>query len=626
MIPIGTSQTISIVVNRQLGNLVISKTTTGGTGTFTFHVNCDGTELDQDTTITGSGTATVTGIPAGTSCTVTEEAHNLFSSFSVPADGTVTIEAGDNTVSFTNTRKTASLVVEKTTTGGSGTFHFSVDCDGTELDQNLTIADSGTRTIGNIPTGTSCTVTEQADPMFTSSSTPANGTVTIDDDGATVSFTNRRNVGNLVITKTAVGGTGTFIFDVDCDGTAFDQSVSITGSGSQTIAGIPTGTTCVVTERTNPLFSPVVVPNNGSVTVATGDNTVAFTNTRNTGSLVINKSTTGGTGTFTFAVDCDGTEFDQSVTITGSGPKTISGIPTTTSCTVTEKADPLFTSSSTPANGTVTIGASPVTVSFVNTAKPTGISLDKKVNGAGHASAGDALVIHAGDQLTYTVVIKNTGEVPVALAALADTLEPQFAASCPQGVGSTLAPGASFTCTYKATASTSVTNVASVTAVDGLERRSSASDETHVKVISPAITIDKTADPVSVAENGLVTFSYRVTNTGDTPLNDVAVTDDILGGIGVIGGLAAGATVTLTKSQTVNASSPTRNVGTVTGVDNLGRTVTASDVADISIVLALVIEQLPRTGSSVGILTIVGLTLVLGGVALMMVGRRRHTA
>ncbi|MGH9178836.1 MAG: DUF5979 domain-containing protein [Acidimicrobiales bacterium] len=624
VIPIGTSQTINVFVNRQLGNLVISKTTTGGTGTFTFHVDCDGTEFDQDTTITGSGTATVTGIPAGTSCTVTEETHALFTSFSVPSNGTVTIAAGDNTVSFTNTRRTANLVVEKTTTGGSGTFQFSVDCDGTDFDQTFSITDNGSRTVTGIPTGTSCTVTEQADPLFTSSSTPANGTVTIDDEGATVSFTNRRNVGDLVITKTAVGGTGTFTFGVDCDGTAFDQAVTIEGTGSHTIAGIPTGTSCVVTERDNPLFSPVVVPNNGTVTIAAGDNTVAFTNTRNTGSLVIEKTTTGGTGTFTFDVDCDGSAFDQSVTITGTGSTTISGIPTTDSCEVTERPDPLFTSSATPANGTVTIGASLVTVAFTNTAKPTGISLDKKVNGADHPTAGDALVVHAGDELTYTVVITNTGQVPVSIVSLADSLEPGFATSCPQGVGSTLAAGASFTCTYKATAGGNATNVAGVVALDGLDRRSSASDQTHVRVIHPAITISKTADPPSVSENGTVTFSYTVTNTGDTPLRDVTVTDDVLGGIAVIGDLAPGATTTVTKSQTVTAASPTRNIGTATGVDMLGAKVSASDPADISIVLGLLLE-LPRTGSSVGLLTASGAALVLGGMTLLVVGRRRRT-
>ncbi len=625
-IPVGTSQTVNVFVNLQFGDLVITKTTSGGTGTFTFQVDCDGTTWDQQKTITNSGSATVTGIPAGTSCTVTEDADNRFTSFSVPADGTVTIAPGTNTVAFTNTRDTGSLVITKTTTGGTGTFTFDVDCEGTTFDQSVTITGSGSRTISGIPTGTSCTVTERADSLFTSVSVPANGTVTIGAGSNTVAFTNTRNVGNLVITKTVVGGTGTFTFDVECTGTAFDQVVTITGSGSSTISGLPTGTICLVTERASPLFSPVVVPAGGTVTIATGDNTVGFTNTRNTGSLVITKSTTGGSGTFTFDVDCAGTAHDQSVTIDTSVSKTISGIPTTTACTVTERANPLFTSASVPGDGKVTIGASPVTVAFTNTAKPTGVTLDKKVNGADHATTGDALVVHAGDPLTYTVVIRNSGQVPVSLVALTDSLEPAFAAACPQGVGSTLAAGASFTCTYGATATGTATNVAAVVVVDGLNRRSSASDSTFVRVINPAIAISKTADPPSASEGGVVTFSYAVTNTGDTALRDVTVTDDVLGGIGVVGDLAPGATATLTKSQTVTATSPTRNIGTATGRDVLGRTVTATDPADITVVLGVLIE-LPRTGGwNIPLLAMAGFGSIISGLVLLGRSRKPRTA
>src|SRR5439155_22551062 len=112
-----------------------------------------------------------------------------------------------------------------------------------------------------IPTGTSCTVTEDANAAFTQTLVvPANGTVTIDADGETVAFTNTRNVGGLTISKTTNGGTGTFTFHVNCDGTAHDQDVHITDSGSRTISDIPTGTSCTVTEASNPLFSSVVVP------------------------------------------------------------------------------------------------------------------------------------------------------------------------------------------------------------------------------------------------------------------------------------------------------------------------------------------------------------------------------
>ncbi|HVM05637.1 MAG TPA: DUF5979 domain-containing protein [Acidimicrobiales bacterium] len=624
VIPIGTSQTVSVFVNVQLGDLVITKATNGGSGTFTFDVDCTGTTYDTAVTITDNGSRTITGIAVGTECTVTERAASGFSTVSSPADGQVTIASGTNTVAFTNTRLTGDLVVTKTTTGGSGTFSFAVDCDGTAFDQTLTVTDNGSRTVTGIPTGTSCTVTETADPLFTSTSVPADGTVTIATGSNTVAFANARKTGDLVVTKETTGGSGTFTFDVDCTGTGHDQSVTITDSGARRISSIPTGTTCTVTERDDSLFSGLSVPADGQVVIAVGDNTVAFTNTRDTGNLVVTKATVGGSGTFTFDVDCDGTVHDQSFTITDNGSKTITGIPTGTDCTVSEQASALFTSASVPADGKVTIGATAATVAFTNTARPAGITLDKKVNGGDHATSGDALVVHAGDRLTYTVRIENAGNVALTLESLADTLEPGFADLCPEHVGATLAAGSSFTCAYQRSASGDATNTASVGAVDALGRKSGAADSTFVKVITPAITITKAATPASVSPGQEVTFTYTVTNTGDTTLNDVTVTDDVLGGIAVIGTMAPGAVVAVTKSQVVEADSPTRNIGTAAGTDVLGRQVSANAAADIAIVLGVTLERptLPRTGAPISLIALTGLFLVLFGTGLVVTGRR----
>ena len=61
-----------------------------------------------------------------------------------------------------------------------------------------------------------------------------------------------------------------------------------------------------------------------------------------------------------------------------------------------------------------------------------------------------------------------------------------------------------------------------------------------------------------------VTYTYKVTNTGRTYLNDVEVTDDKLGTIGTVTGtLAPGVSATLTKTATISVD--TTNIGTVTG-------------------------------------------------------------
>jgi uncharacterized repeat protein (TIGR01451 family) len=622
-------ETVVFTNVRNVGSLTITKAANAA-GSFTFDIDCSDNAFDKSNVSAGPGAPYVlSGIPTGTVCTVTEDANGDFTqTLVVPSNGTVTIDANGETVAFTNTRNTGGLTVSKTTIGGSGTFTFHVNCDGSAYDQDVEITGSGSVTITGIPTGTSCTVTEEGDPLFTSVLVSASNTVVIDSNGETVSFSNIRKTGSLTIVKTTEGGTGTFTFDVDCGGSAFDQEVQISNSGSVTISGIPTTTSCTVTERDNPLFSSIVIPGDGTVVIGVEGETVAFTNTRNTGPLTITKTAIGGTGTFTFDVDCSDDEFDQVVVIEGSGSQTITGIPTTTSCTVTERDNPLFTTSVVPANGRVSIDAGGANVAFVNTAKPNGITLDKKVNNGDHATTGDALLAHTADSLTYTVVITNNGQVPLTITAMADSLYPALITACPQAVGSVLAAGASFTCTYKVGATGDAHNVASVSAVDGLGRPLTASDGTYVDVINPAITIVKTANPVSVSVSGPVTYSYVVTNTGDTVLRDIVVTDDIIGAIGTIGSLAPGESLTLSKTVNVDVTTPPTNIGTVSGTDLLGKTVTASDNETITVVLAEVLVQpaveLPRTGGPLGAQARLGLFLLQTGLVLELLGRRRR--
>ena len=371
-----------------------------------------------------------------------------------------------------------------------------------------------------------------------------------------------------------------------------------------------------------------------SVTIAlpSCSGSVSFANTRNTGDLSVVKVTTGGSGTFRFDVDCDRDAYDRmgddALSITDSGTATVTGIPTGTSCTVTEWGNSLFSSVVIPDNGEVTITSGANIVSFTNTANPIGITLDKKVNGADHATAGDALLAHSGDPLTYTVVITNNGQLPLTITTLADTMVAGFATTCTQGIGSVLAPAASFTCTYTLSADLDATNTASVTGVDGLDRNVTAQDSTFVDVLNPAITIVKTANPVSVSVSGPVTYTYVVTNTGDAVLSNIVVTDDIIGAIGTVASLAPGQSVTLSKTVNVDASTPPTNIGTANGTDVLGKTVTASDSETIAVVLGIVVVQpaveLPRTGSPLGTQARLGLFLLQAGLLLALLGHRRR--
>ncbi len=97
------------VTNTYSGTVTVTKTVASGTvpaGNITAHLDCDGTEFDQDLVIpAGGGSMESSDIPTGTECTVTETDSNgaTLVSYS-PSDGVVTIPSGDTVgVTVTNT-------------------------------------------------------------------------------------------------------------------------------------------------------------------------------------------------------------------------------------------------------------------------------------------------------------------------------------------------------------------------------------------------------------------------------------------------------------------------------------------------------------------------------------------
>jgi len=172
----------------------------------------------------------------------------------------------------------------------------------------------------------------------------------------------------------------------------------------------------------------------------------------------------------------------------------------------------------------------------------------------------------------------------------------------------------------------SIVNTVTVTGTGPLGDDVSDKASHTTAVLHPAISIVKTANPESVSVSGSVTYTFVVTNTGDTVLHGVEVTDDILGAIGIVSELAPGESVTLAKTVDVDASTPPTNVGTVTGTDVLGQTVTDSDDATITVVLAevLALPELPRTGSPLQAETRAAITLIEVGLLLELSARRRR--
>jgi hypothetical protein len=231
-----------------------------------------------------------------------------------------------------------------------------------------------------------------------------------------------------------------------------------------------------------------------------------------------------------------------------------------------------------------------------------------------------AALAHEGDSVTYTFKVTNTGKADLFNVAVDDDVLGHIGdiASLPVGTSQTLTKAYTVPVGKK-----DIVNTVTACGRDASKVEVCDTDNHKLHPIHPAIAIVKTANPVSVNPGQSVTYTYKVTNTGDVDLTNVTVDDDILGHIGTLPSLAVGATQTLTKAVTIQANSPTRNVATAVGTDPLGTKVSAQDDAVITVVLGELIQRpLPRTGLALGLMAFAALALISVGGVLIKLRRR----
>jgi uncharacterized repeat protein (TIGR01451 family) len=248
---------------------------------------------------------------------------------------------------------------------------------------------------------------------------------------------------------------------------------------------------------------------------------------------------------------------------------------------------------------------------------------------------GGPELAHVGDTITYDFTVQLTTPEPLFNVTVTDPNCNEGAPVYVSGDTNTndvLEPGEvwNYTCTHLVTAQDPdpLPNTATVVGASEDGRTTTDKDSHEVDLIHPGIQIVKTVNPVSGEPGDTVTFTYVVTNTGDTTLFNVSVDDDVIGHIGDIAELAAGETVTLTKDWVLPANAPfVTNVGTATGTDVLEENVSDDDDATVTIVEANNPPKPPPptafTGSDalrLGLLTLA--LLALGSIALV-IGRRR---
>jgi len=242
--------------------------------------------------------------------------------------------------------------------------------------------------------------------------------------------------------------------------------------------------------------------------------------------------------------------------------------------------------------------------------KPTSsISIDK--------SASVPSVSKAGDQITYTFVVTNTGTTTLKDVSVSDPMPGlSFAKSTCGNLGTLnpVAPGNTATCTATYTVQQSDIDAASAASAVSpapyvLKNTATAhatapggpvcsSDTATVKVLpTSGITLTKSVTPTTMSAPGQATYTFTVKNVGTTTLTNVTITDPMTAkglsldgactNMGTNGALAPGQTATCTGTYQVSqgdidANAPIVNKATVTGTNPAKQTVCDTGTATIT--------------------------------------------
>ncbi|MGI9823600.1 DUF5979 domain-containing protein [Agromyces sp. Marseille-Q5079] len=266
--------------------------------TFTAICTFEGaTVLDEEFELADGGSQSFDTLPAGSDCTVTEtDQGGATTSIVLTQDGvdddlgavseasfTLLPDAEGTvvtSVTVTNAYTVGGIAITKAVTGsGAETwapdeFDVQLTCTldaadpDTVYDGIVTIAAGETVTVGDLPTGADCTVTEPDTAGATEVTISPEQPVTIGVDGETgdpvaVTVTNDYRTGGFEVEKSFVGpgivfATGVdFVFGYSCtydDETVGEGTLTVVGDGttgpltSDPVTGLPVGSECVVTE------------------------------------------------------------------------------------------------------------------------------------------------------------------------------------------------------------------------------------------------------------------------------------------------------------------------------------------------------------------------------------------
>lgn len=273
------------------------------------------------------------------------------------------------------------------------------------------------------------------------------------------------------------------------------------------------------------------------------------------------------------------------------------------SCTRNGKADGELPAGDAGGSARVHVGIGDfVSCTVTNTGKPATLKLEKHaaapvdVNGNG--------ITDAGDTVGYTFTVTNTGALELHGIAVTDAKAGPV--TCPRP---SLAPGESQTCTAQAPyvitpadedAGAAVNTATASGLPPGNATRVTSdpsSTRTPTEKPAPALTLTKSAspdNPDAYTAGRLITYSFRVANTGNVPLNEIGIDETAFSGSGVlstavcpVATLAPGVRTTCTATYVLTQADVDAgrldNTATAHGKQPGSRVPTASNPSSVSI-------------------------------------------
>ena len=131
----------------------------------------------------------------------------------------------------------------------------------------------------------------------------------------------------------------------------------------------------------------------------------------------------------------------------------------------------------------------------------------------------DKTVVQAGDEVTFTITVKNTGDVDLTNVVVTDAKLPGFPKTISIAAGQTSTITAKYIVTEQDLTNGKFTNIACVE-TPGIPEECDEAD-----VYEASIELTKSG-PNSAVLGDTVTYNFTVKNTGAVPLTDIKITDD----------------------------------------------------------------------------------------------------